>query len=67
MTRQPLQAEPAYETSHLVAQDLLQRIRELLQDQPAPGGEIDIAWTHVGTLAEVNQRLAAVVGILEGR
>ena len=67
MTRQPLQAEPAYETSHLVTQDLLQRIRELLQDQPAPGGETDITWTHIGMMADVNQRLAAVVGILEGR
>jgi hypothetical protein len=56
---------PAYETAHLVAQDLLQRVRELLQDQPAPDS-IPIHWGHVGQMCEVNQRLAAVVAFLDG-
>jgi hypothetical protein len=57
---------PAYETAHLVAQDLMQRIRELLQDQPAPEDSTPIHWGHVGTMCEVNQRLAAVVAFLDG-
>ncbi len=61
---------PAYETAHLVAQDLLQRVRELLQDQPAPensmGDSTPIHWGHVGQMCEVNQRLASVVAFLDG-
>ena len=63
----PLTAEPAYESAGLVAQDLVERIRELLFDLPAPGrDEHPIRWSHVGTITEVNQRLAAVVAFLEG-
>jgi hypothetical protein len=54
-------------SAHMVATDLLCRIRELLQDQPAPDGEVVITWAHFGSLAEVNQRLASVVAFLEGR
>ncbi len=56
MTKPRLQAEPAYENSHLVARDLLERIGELFEDLPAPGG----------MLAGVNDRLAAVVAMLDG-
>jgi hypothetical protein len=63
----PLAAEPAYENAHLVAQDLIERVRELLFDLPAPGNdEHPINWSHVGTITEVNQRLSAVVAFLEG-
>jgi hypothetical protein len=63
----PLTAEPAYENAHLVAQDLVERVKELLFDLPAPGNdEHPIRWGHVGTITEVNQRLAAVVAFLEG-
>ena len=62
-----LTAEAAYENAHLVAQDLVQRIGELLFDQPAPGNdEHPINWAHVGSLSEVNKRLSAVVAFLEG-
>ena len=65
--RPQLSAEAAYENTHLAAQDLLERIRELLLDLPAPGNEEPpIDWTQVGTLTEVNHRLAAVVAFLEG-
>jgi hypothetical protein len=60
-------AEAAYENAHLVAQDLLERIRELLSDLPAPGNdEHPIHWAHVGTINEVNKRLSSVVSFLEG-
>ncbi|MGD9648134.1 MAG: hypothetical protein AB7U73_20655, partial [Pirellulales bacterium] len=59
-------AAPAYETAHLDATDLEQRITELLGDLPAPDGEVPIHWGHVGDLAEINHRLAGVVAFLEG-
>ena len=63
----PLTAEPAYENAHLVAQDLVDRIRELLFDLPAPDNDArPITWGDVGSLNEVNSRLAAVVTFLEG-
>jgi hypothetical protein len=57
-------AEAAYENSHLAAQDLLEHIRELLFDLPAPGSEVEIHWGHVGTVTEVNRRLAELVEFL---
>jgi hypothetical protein len=63
-----LTAEAAYENAHLVAQDLLERIRELLFDMPAPGNdEHPIHWGHVGDLNEVNNRLSSVVAFLSGQ
>ena len=62
-----LTAEAAYENAHLVAQDLLERIRELLFDMPAPGNdEYPLHWGHVGDINEVNNRLSSVVAFLEG-
>jgi hypothetical protein len=61
-----LEAEAAYENAHLVARDLVDRIRELLHDMPAPGDEEHpIHWAHVGDITEVNSRLAALVAFLE--
>ena len=62
-----LTAEAAYGIEHLVAQDLVQRIGELLFDLPAPGNdEHPINWADVGSLSEVNRRLSSVVAFLEG-
>jgi hypothetical protein len=62
-----LSAEAAYENAHLVAQDLVQRIHELLFDLPAPGNdERPINWADVGSLNEVNKRLYLVIAFLEG-
>lgn len=64
---QRLQAEPAYESAHLIARDLVTRIEELLQDQPAPGTEdVRIHWGHVGDMMHVNAQLAEVVRFLAG-
>ena len=63
-----LTAEAAYENAHLVAQDLVQRIGELLFDLPAPDNdEHPINWANVGSLNEVNNRLSSVVAFLENR
>jgi hypothetical protein len=62
-----LNAEAAYENAHLVAQDLVQRIGELLFDLPAPGNEErPINWADVGSINEVNRRLSSVIAFLEG-
>ena len=61
-----LKAEAAYENAHLVAQDLLERIREQLFDLPAPDSDARIDWAHVGTITEVNHRLAELVTFLGG-
>ena len=61
-----LTADAAYENAHLVAQDLVERIRELLFDMPAPGNEEHpVHWGHVGDVNEVNRRLSEVVAFLE--
>jgi hypothetical protein len=50
-----------------VAQDLVERIRELLFEMPAPANEqCPIDWRHVGSVNEVNRRLSGVVGFLDG-
>ena len=65
--RPNLTAEAAYENAHLVAQDLVQRIGELLLDLSAPCyGKHPINWGHVGDINEVNNRLSAVVAFLDG-
>ena len=62
-----LTAEAAYENAHLVAQDMVERIRELLFDLPAPGNEEHpIDWADVGSINEVNNSLSSVVAFLEG-
>ena len=59
-------AEAAYENSHRVAQDLLDRIRDLLQDLPAPGNDDHpIHWGHVGDINHVNSLLLQVVTFLD--
>ncbi|MBM3203746.1 hypothetical protein FJZ55_07580 [Candidatus Woesearchaeota archaeon] len=62
-----INAEAAYENAHLVAQDLVTRIGELLFDLPAPGNEEHpIHWGHVGDLSEINSRLSAVIAFMTG-
>jgi hypothetical protein len=60
-----LKAEAAYENAHLVAQDQVERIKELLFEMPAPeNDEHPIHWGHVGDLNEVNSRLSAIIAFL---
>lgn len=64
-TKTRLKAEPAYENAHLVALDLLDRIRECLHDLPAPGDdECPIHWGHVGTVNAVNAQLLETIAYL---
>lgn len=61
-----LKAEAAYENAHLVAQDQIERIKELLFDLPAPGTDEPpmIHWGHVGDVNEVNSRLSSIIAFL---
>lgn len=62
-----LEADAAYENAHLVARDLLDHVRELLDDRPAPGNpETLIDWGHVGDISHVNELLSQIVCFLTG-
>jgi hypothetical protein len=61
-----LEAEAAYENAHLVAQDLIACLREMLEDQPAPGGDETIHWGHVGSISHVNELLSQAICFLGG-
>ena len=61
-----INAEAAYENAHLVAQDLVQRIGELLFDMPAPGDDAHpIHWGHVGDINRVSAILLEAVTFLD--
>jgi hypothetical protein len=67
-TKPNLQAEAAYETAHIVAQDLVARIQEILTDMPAPEDDAQpIHWGHVGDLTYVNAQLSELVSFFNGR
>jgi len=62
-----LKANAAYENAHLVAQDLVQRIGELLFDLPAPDNdEHPIDWANVGDINEINRQLSEVIAFMTG-
>jgi hypothetical protein len=62
-----LAAEAAYENAHLVAQDLVARISEMLFEMPAPGYDSrPIHWGHVGDVNEINHRLSEVIASMTG-
>ncbi|MEO8268976.1 MAG: hypothetical protein ABI557_04595 [Aureliella sp.] len=46
---------------------MVERIRELLFDLPAPhNDEQRIDWAHVGSITEVNKRISDAVAFLDG-
>ena len=64
----PLLPDAAYENAHLVAQDLLERLRELLFSLPAPGSDhMPIKWAQVGDVSRVNILLGDAIAVLEDR
>ncbi len=57
-----LNADVAFENAHLVAQDLVGRIGELLHDMPFPGDDDNpITWGNVGEIGEVINHLSSCV------
>ncbi|MDF1845136.1 MAG: hypothetical protein P1U77_27310 [Rubripirellula sp.] len=66
MAKPKLNAEAAYENAHLVAQVLVERVRELLFDMPAPGDvEHPINWCHVGdiTRSTIDSRTSSIFSL----
>ena len=59
-----LAPDAAYENGNLVAQDLLERIKELLAELPRPDTD-EIEWDRVQDTVEVCHTLATVVAYLE--
>jgi hypothetical protein len=59
-------AEQAYIGKHTEANELLDHIRDLLADMPAPEGETKIHYGHVGDLCNVVAGLAEIVQFLGG-
>lgn len=60
-------AEAVYKNAHLVAQDLVSRIGELLFDTQAPNSsESPINWGHVGDINEINLQLSRVIDFMTG-
>ena len=60
------EAEAAYENAHLVAQDLLERLRELvIRPTGARRRPRQIHWGHVGDISRVNALLGQAIAFLE--
>lgn len=62
--RSKLEVIPAYESACMVAQDMVQRLGELVQDFNAPNESIN--WGHVGDVSHVCNLLGDVIKLLEG-
>ena len=50
-------AEAAYINQHAAALYTLNELESIIENMPAPDGEAQINWGHVGTLSEINDRL----------
>ena len=59
--------EDAYTAAHAQAITLLEDLRRIVEDLPAPDGETPIHWGHVGDLNHVNELLTQARNFLSGR
>lgn len=58
--------EDAYVQRHASAIALLQSIQGKLMDMPAPDGDVQINWAHVGSVAHVDEQLKEILQFLGG-
>jgi hypothetical protein len=66
-TKNREQIEIAYLNAHQRALDLIDRLRGLIEDRPAPGDdEHPINWGHVGDLGHANELLDETIAFLTG-
>lgn len=64
---QYINANSAYEHSHLVARDLMETVSGLLSDMLPPDNDVrEINWADVGTVNEVNSKLIELIEFLGG-
>ena len=64
MPKPKLTAGPAYENAHLVARDLLDRLRELLDEMPKPDDR-QLTWKSVGNINRFNQQLSELIASVD--
>ena len=64
MTKSQIQANAAYVASHTKAIESIAYLAALVEDMPAPGTGSQIGWPMVGTLNEVNARVAELIEML---
>lgn len=50
-------AELAYSREHAATLSLIETLRQVVTDLPAPDGETSINWAHVGSMAELRHQL----------
>ncbi len=53
--------ENAYVAAHADALRFVEAVRQMIEDQPAPGGDTRIGWDHVGTLRHYAARLSEML------
>lgn len=54
-------AESRYIAHYAVAMAALEVISARIHDMPAPEGEIEIGWAHVGDMSHISDMLAEIV------
>ena len=64
MTKSQAKANAAYIASHTKAVESIAYLAALVENMPAPGTGSQISWPMVGTLGEVNARVAELVEML---
>jgi hypothetical protein len=58
----PITAEQARQNAYLRTMRALNAVKDLIHDQPAPEGEIEIHWGHVGDMNRIAAALEELVG-----
>lgn len=59
--------EDAYAAAHIRATTLLEDLRGILGDMPAPEGDAQINWGHVGSLNYLSEQLAELKAHFTGK
>jgi hypothetical protein len=54
-------AEAVYIENYNRARAALRKIEEIMHDMPAPEGDIEILWTHVGDMGHIADQLNAIL------
>ena len=62
--KQKLKPAPAYEHAHLVSRDLLDRLRELLEEMPKPDDR-QLTWKSVNNMNRFNNRLSELIASVD--
>jgi hypothetical protein len=59
-----LEPNAAYENAHLIARDLLDDIRQQLDEMAKPDSD-NIRWRHARTMNQINARLSDVAELVD--